>query len=255
MRFWERIKQGFYEYLSSRGYTCDVCGAEVFDYLNNRLCDDCLSSLSKNEEKHCEKCGRHTLADGICLTCKREMPKFKQGFSPLIYRGETASVVNRMKNGNPRLALWLGETAAEYFLAHYADVENFKAGGETLLLLSVPLTLAKQKQRGYNQAEELAKSVCKRLKAHGVQVELCTDVLERLRDSEEQKHMGFEERHSTASAVYHVHRRKACRDRTVLLIDDIMTTGATGSACAARLYGAGAKAVLFLTATALPEQK
>jgi predicted amidophosphoribosyltransferase len=67
--------------------------------------------------------------------------------------------------------------------------------------------------------------------------------------------MGFKDRHSTASLIYHVHKRKECRDRTVLLIDDIMTTGATGSACSARLYGAGAKKVLFLTPTALPEQK
>jgi predicted amidophosphoribosyltransferase len=160
-----------------------------------------------------------------------------------------------MKNGNPRLALWLGESAAEYFLANYAEVERFKEGGETLLLIPVPLTQSKKKKRGYNQAEELAKSIGKRLKEHGVQVELRNDVLERLRDSEEQKHMGFEDRHSTAEAIYHVHKRKECRDRTVLLIDDIMTTGATGSACAARLYGANAKEVLFLTPTALPEQK
>ena len=134
MRFWERIKQALYAYLSSRGYTCDVCGREVFDYPNNRLCDDCLGSLSKNDGKLCKKCGRHTLSEGICLTCKREVPKFYQGFSPLIYRAETASVVNRMKNGNPRLALWLGEEAAEYFLKNYAEVESWKESEEALLV-------------------------------------------------------------------------------------------------------------------------
>lgn len=255
MRFWERIKQGCYEYLSSRGYTCDVCGREIFDYPSNRLCDDCFASLSKNDGKVCEKCGRQTLSSGICLTCKRELPKFRQGFSPLVYRAESASIVNRMKNGNPRLALWLGEAVAEYFLANYADIERFKEGGETLLLIPVPLTKSKKKKRGYNQAEELAKSICKRLQEYGVQVELRTDVLERLRDGEEQKHMGFADRHTAVAAVYHVHKRKECRDRTVLLIDDIMTTGATGSVCAERLYGANAKEVLFLTPTALPEQK
>lgn len=255
MRFWDKLKEKLHEYLSSRGYSCDVCGKEIFNYPHARLCEDCQNALFRNEFRVCEKCGRYTLAEGICLTCKREPPKFRQGFSPLVYRGDAASIVNRMKNGNPRLALWLGEEMSEYFSAHFPALERFKAEGETLLVIPVPLTDEKRKKRGYNQAERLAKSFCARLSLDGYNVELRADILQRLQGGEEQKHMNFEERHSTADAIYHVHKRTECRDRTIVLIDDIMTTGATGSACAARLYGAGAKEVFFVAATAVPEQR
>jgi predicted amidophosphoribosyltransferase len=58
-----------------------------------------------------------------------------------------------------------------------------------------------------------------------------------------------------ASGAYHVHKRAFCKGRTILLIDDIMTTGATGSECAKLLLGAGAKEVYFLVAAATPEKK
>lgn len=256
MRLWKRIKESIFAYDASRGYTCDVCGAEVFRYPEERLCAACVGALGDDGGRTCDKCGRHTAAEGICQTCKRTLPKFQKGFSPLVYRGAAASAVNRMKNGTPRLALYLGENAAEYFVAHCATIENFQGEeGETLLVIPVPLTAAKRRVRGYNQAELLARSICARLEKLGVRAELRTDILERKRDAAEQKHLGFAARRETAMAVYHVHKRIPCRGRTVLLVDDIMTTGATGSACSARLYGAGAREVFFLSATALPERK
>ena len=92
------------------------------------------------------------------------------------------------------------------------------------------------------------------LKEKGFHIELDVDILQKTRDSAPQKRMDFRERKANVSGAYHVHKRKACRDRIIILIDDIMTTGATGSECAERLYGAGAKEVLFFAATALPER-
>ena len=85
--------------------------------------------------------------------------------------------------------------------------------------------------------------------------ELALDVLQKKKETGMQKHMSRKERAENVKGAYHVHKRAVCRERTVLLIDDIMTTGATASECAQRVFGAGAREVFLLTAAALPERK
>ena len=77
-----------------------------------------------NDGRTCEKCGRKTLAEGICLSCKSRVPRFTKGFSPFVYRGESASLVNRIKNGNPTLALYFAEKMAEYGIVGAKSSEN-----------------------------------------------------------------------------------------------------------------------------------
>ena len=122
-------------------------------------------------------------------------------------------------------------------------------------MIPVPLTEERKRERGFNQAEELTETLCKRLRESGYQAELDTELLQKTRETLQQKHMGYKERQENVAGAYHVHKRKECKGRTIVLVDDIMTTGATGSECAARLFGAGAEEVIFLVAASLPELK
>lgn len=229
-----------------RGYVCDACGREVFDYPNARLCEDCERAQTR-ATKTCSVCGRQMVADGVCLSCKKMLPKFDLGISPFVYHGQSALLINRLKNGKPRLAFYFGEAMADAF--SQANEEG------ALLIVPVPITEGKRKERGYNQAERLAEVVQDRLKTLGIEAELVVDVLQKTRETKAQKTMTFYERQENVVGAFFVHKRKACKDRTILLVDDIMTTGATGSACAEKLKKAGAKRVVFLTATALEELK
>lgn len=241
MNIFQRLKERIIEHSKNHGFTCDSCGREVFDYPIHRLCD---------------KCGRKTVAEGICLNCKRSLPKFTKGFSPFVYRGKSAALVNRMKNGNPTLTYFLAEEMADYFLSRYERSAEFSVSEETaFLILPVPMTEGRLRERGYNQAEELAKGILARLREKGYFAELSCEVLQKRKDTAQQKQMGYLERMENVSGAYHVHLRKACRERTVILVDDIMTTGATGSECAERLLHAEAKEVNFLVAASLPEMK
>lgn len=233
--------------LLSRGYTCDSCGAELFDYPTHRFCENCEGKM-RPVRKPCEKCGRERIAEGVCLTCKSCMPQFTQGVAAFSYKSEVAGVVNRMKNGNQRLAAYLGENMAERVFPLLEEDEQ-------ILIVPVPLTKARIQERGYNQSKRLAESVQARLQEMGIETELDCDVLQKHRETELQKHKTAKERRENAQGAYHVHKRKVCRGKTILLIDDILTTGATGSECASLLLAANAKKVIFLVAAALPEMK
>lgn len=248
-------------YAQSRGYACDACGAEVFDYPAHRLCADCENALHKNENKTCDKCGRKTAADGVCLTCKRKMPKFTKGFSPFTYEGEAAALVNRLKNGKRRLACFFGEAMAAYFLRVCKSEKPWFEGnryelndGKPLLVLPVPTMEQALQRRGYNQAEELTQAFVSTLEKQGVAVEADRETLVKRREASAQKKLNFTARAENVAGAYHVHKRAFCKGRVILLLDDIMTTGATGSECARLLLSAGAKAVFLITACALPEQ-
>lgn len=250
MKFLQKIIEKFRKVCAENGYICDGCGKEVFDYPKNRLCGDCLEKLARPKQI-CPKCGRETRAEGVCLDCKKTPPSFLKGISPFSYRGQTASLVNRLKNGDPRLAYFFGEETAREFAKAYP----LSKMQEKLLILPVPITEHRKRERGYNQAEELAKAVEKELTSLGYEVELGLGVLTKRKETAMQKQMGFSERAENVASAYHVNERKVCKGRKILLIDDIMTTGATGDICAKRLLGAGAKEVYFLVATALPERK
>jgi predicted amidophosphoribosyltransferase len=88
-----------------------------------------------------------------------------------------------------------------------------------------------------------------------VETRLETELLEKRRETELQKQKTRRERAENVRGAYHVHKRKDCKEKTIILIDDILTTGATGSECARLLLSAKAKKVIFLVAAALPEQK
>ena len=256
MEWFERWKKRIRGWARTRGFTCDGCGKELFDYPAHRLCGQCENAMRLNDGKLCEKCGRKTLADGICLSCKSRAPRFTKGFSPFVYRGESAGFVNRIKNGTPHLAWYFAEKMADCLIERCEEIEKFSGDGEEfLLVIPVPLTKARLRERGYNQAALLAERVLEVLQGKGCHAELREDILLKQRDTAQQKHMDFVSRAENVAGAYHIAKRKDCRGRTVLLIDDILTTGATGSECASRLLSAGAERVIFLTATSLPEQK
>ncbi len=229
------------------GYACDGCGKELFDYpTHHRLCDGCEEKLL-SPKRPCPKCGRERIAEGLCMDCKYSPPKFTQGISPFVYRGECASLINRMKNGYPRLAAYFGERMAKCFLE--------RAKERNLLIVAVPMTKSRERERGYNQAERLAESMETYFIEKGFSVELNFALLEKTRETKLQKRASVRERAENVQGAFRLRKRKSFEGRTVILVDDIMTTGATGNECAQKILKAGASAVYFVTATAVPENK
>ncbi len=232
-----------------RGYTCDHCGREVFCYPAQRLCERCENELEDNGPRVCPKCGRQTVADGVCLNCKAHPPAFFVGCSAFVYDGEAAEMINALKDGKRRSSYFLGEKTAERLLFRHSELLKTREW----LVVPVPLTERARRKRGYNQAEELAKILLSEIRAAGVQASPAFEALQKRRETTAQKHLEAQSRKEHVSGAYHVHQRAILRGKNVILVDDIMTTGATGDECSKLLKGAGVQRVLFCTVAATPE--
>ena len=179
--------------------------------------------------------------------CKGHPPAF-QGVSPFVYLGDTAANVVRMKNGNRRLCYYFAERMVESLLQAFTIEDG-------AVLLPIPATKKKLGMRGYNQALDLAEAVEDALQNCGIQATLYTDALVKRRETPPQKHLNLQERTNNLQGVFHLQTRTILKGKTVIIVDDIMTTGATGDVCATLCKGAGAKRVLLLCAAAVPEKQ
>lgn len=124
-------------------------------------------------------------------------------------------------------------------------IEKLDAASECLVV-PVPLYSGKRRERGFNQAEMIASRAIKEFLHKNL--ELVTDVLERTRPTASQIGLTRRQRVENLRGAFRVKHLSRVKDRDVLLVDDVMTTGTTASECARVLRKAGAKSVLVATA-------
>ena len=140
----------------------------------------------------------------------------------------------------------------KYNRRHEVGIQLGKAFGRKLnrslhyqnidAIIPVPLTRERQSSRGYNQSEVLAKGLEKEMK-----VPVYPTVLERLKSKSSQTKMGREERLKNIIQSFRLANREAIRDRHILLVDDVMTTGATLDACCQCLLGGNPASIRLAT--------
>ena len=218
--------------LASRGLDllfppeCAVCSRE-----GSFLCTDCEPSLPRLVQPYCRTCAEPDRAP-VCSWCRAEAPAYERIRAPYRYTGPVRDMVHDLKYANIRaLAPTLGG-----LLANYLGPQRFNAD----VLAPVPLHPRRERSRGYNQAQLLAREVSRR-----ALIPMADDRLLRSIDTPPQVAMsGREERRQNIEDAF-----QCTRDATglrVLLIDDVVTTGSTMSACASALKDAGAVSVFGL---------
>ncbi len=212
-----------------RSFTCDICGIETF---GTNLCPDCLKTVTFNDKTTCPVCGRKTFRPELCLECKADAPLYKKAFSPLVYENGTTALIAKFKNGNG----YLKDYFADLMAKSIDGLEDFDC------IVYVPMTEKTVRKRGYNQAELLAKSLSKRVGKPVIKGALVKE-----KDTAEQKTLSRKERTENLSGCIKVEKRKELKGKKVLLVDDILTTGATAEAVCKKLLKAGAERVYLVT--------
>lgn len=186
-----------------------------------------------------------------CSACRKELPDFDLARSYGIYAGALRAAVLELKfKRRERLARKLGAMLAEVWRREPAF-----QGLVAPVLVPVPLHKARERGRGFNQSFLLAESLRKALRNQkAAPPRLDANLLRRVRPTVPQTGLSVSARRDNVRGVFAVSSQTPLRERDFVLIDDVMTTGATLSACAAALKKAGAERVLALTvARATPE--
>lgn len=218
---------------------CIGCGGsepEPFRY----ICWDCWSAASPVEPPFCERCGDPVAGavdhDFICFSCSSENPAFDGARSAARYEGVVGEALRLLKYEH---ALWIAPDMAE--LLHNCMQAEFPTRTFDVVV-PVPLHHVRRRERGFNQSAVLARELGRRI---GCKTR--PGMLRRIKPTTTQTHLTASQRLSNVKNAFESRKERWLAGRQVLLVDDVMTTGATVNACAKALKQGGATSVHVLT--------
>jgi ComF family protein len=220
-------------------------------------CPDCWSGIQAWDGAICHRCGlplagKVTESGYLCGGCRVGAPRFDFARSYGIYSGRLRAAVLELKfHQRERLGIRLGSLLVD----PWQSLQSAAPFQGRVAIVPVPLHRARERERGYNQASVLAEGfvlALRRQMDRGVAAKLEARCLSRRRSTAPQSGLSLQARSENVRGVFMASER--VRDRDVALVDDVMTTGATVSACAAALKRAGARRVVVLAlARATPQ--
>lgn len=208
---------------------CDARGTHRKNHADAVICDDCIEKIHKVGSVNCTVCGRKVGSENsLCEACAEHEFAFDGAYSVYCYDGAVRDIVHKFKYAG---AMWLADFGGKIMASEH-DLSAVNIDYVTF----VPMYKKKQKSRGYNQAELLAKKYSFYTKQE------CIDVLERLKNTTPQSQLDKEERSKNIENAIGI---KPCcenliKDKNILIVDDVLTTGSSLNECAKILkkYGA-----------------
>lgn len=209
---------------------CVYCGR-----LGAHLCHACWDEAQPIGEDICIRCGNPLTERGLCQRCRQQPPEPLRGIRGVFfYNGPIAQSIRSLKyHGVRGLAPILAASLSAYIQKHDVAFDG---------LVPVPLHPAKRAQRGFNQSELIAAAV-----SQTVGVRLRTDLIRRIRSTQPQAQLNRGQRLQNVANAFAPVAGVHLHGETMLLIDDVATTGATLQACARALRQAGAGDIWALT--------
>jgi len=207
---------------------CGGCGA-----LGERWCQTCMEQTSKISGNVCPCCGYPQVGTEICPSCQSTAPGYNALRSWGFFKGPLREALHRLKY---KQDLGLGEIFS-LPLIDMIFALNWQIDG----ICTVPLSRKRYQERGYNQSSMLAWPI-----SLALNISYISKGIERIRDTRSQVGLSKLERIQNVSGAFQAsHSLVKCK--SIMIVDDVTTTGSTIQACAQALLDAGAKAVYGLT--------
>lgn len=219
---------------------CRKCGVRILTEENIYFCTDCWSTIEIAGEPKCPRCGKpHSVRVGfddiynfVCSECASQKLWVRNTYAAGIHAGVLRDAIHLLKFGRKRLiAQPLGQLLHDRAIPDI-DVKSYD------FLTAVPLHRNRRRERGYNQSELIAEHVCGSLPDAK-----CEPLLRRVKDTPNFSRLGANERREWIKKAFRALPEAEVKKKRILLIDDVVTTGATTNECARVLRRAGAERV------------
>ncbi len=201
-------------------------------------CEACRAAVKPIEPPWCEKCGNPLVAERLCGNCRANPLQIEKIRSAASFEGVLRHAIHRFKYERlSSMAEPFGEMLADYWRAEQLTAD---------WLIPVPLHPSRERDRGYNQSELLARQLARR-----VNVPIGSRGLRRTRATAVQMTLNAAQRRENVTGAFECAELRV-RGARVVIIDDVGTTGATLDACAQAVLKAGAASVMGLTLARTP---
>lgn len=212
---------------------CPFCGG--FIKYNVLCCEECFSELLLADENICKKCGKPKRPDCLCA----DHPEYSLCASAAYYSGAVKEGIYSLKFRNNLNSAVIFGRALRDVLKEMDVLDSIDTA------VPVPMSPREKRIRGYNQAEELAKQLVR-----GTDIPIRTDLIQRRYSKTAQHFLREEERKQQAENIYFTKLDGSpLSGMTVLLADDVLTTGSTLNACSKLLFRLGAERVICAVAS------
>ncbi|OGF48519.1 MAG: hypothetical protein A2231_04420 [Candidatus Firestonebacteria bacterium RIFOXYA2_FULL_40_8] len=217
---------------------CKVCGKKMKIDRKVCFCAECWNSLKTIKEPFCVYCGKQLSMpnEHFCADCTVSRLSFVDNRSAGVYQGVLKEALYEFKyKGKKRLGKYLGEFMAAY-LKENGGLEDID------LIIPVPISESKLEKREYNQTEILADYLGKYF-----EIPVIKDVLIRTKDTLAQYELSREDRFKNVNGAFDIKNPVKIKWACILLVDDLLTSGATADECSKMLLGSGASQIRVFT--------
>lgn len=214
---------------------CIFCDSIIDFRKKYHICDKCKDTMPLPEGNRCQICYRRTWGEyenDTCMMCKTRQPYFSKLTSVYSYEGLVRGCILRLKfHKRTDLAPTIGKLMADK-LNNHTDAD---------VIVPVPISKQRLRERGYNQCELFSKELSRRL-----EIPMYRHALTKIKDTEAQSSMKFSQREENIKGVYNVESNDI-KGKRILLADDVTTSRSTLNECAKMLTKAGAASVECIT--------
>lgn len=223
--------------------TCVVCKNKLkgIASIDNLICLACYGNIKRNLPPFCYSCGRHLEIShsikNICLSCLKRPLYFDRAFSPTRYEGVIKALIHEFKYKNKD---YLGSTLSRLMIEF---IKEYNLPMDKIdFIIPLPLYKTRLREREFNQAKILSDYI-----ASEFNKDVLNDKLIRSRYTKTQTELEENERLLNVKDSFSVSENKDIKGKILLLVDDVLTTGASCSEAAYALKKAGANIVFVLT--------